>query len=232
MNQAFSLYRDLTVDENLTFFGSVYGLTGNKLQERKSAVIKLVDIERYRNFRSSQLSGGWKQRLALATALIHEPSVVFLDEPTAGIDPVARRDLWDLLFELAASGTTLFVTTHYMDEAERCNEIGYIYNSKLTIQGTPAELKALPEMRPAGSRRIAVSTTQPSLALSVLKKEQFVQDATLVEAELHLLIPVDTTDETVTATLGKSGITDIAIRSIEPSLEDVFVTVTRNLEKK
>lgn len=232
MNQAFSLYRDLTVDENLTFFGSVYGLNGDHLKQRKEAVIKLVGIDHYRGFRAGQLSGGWKQRLALATSLIHEPDVIFLDEPTAGIDPVARRDLWDLLFDLAAAGKTLFVTTHYMDEAERCNQIAYIFNSKLTIQGTPAELKALPEVSPEGTRRIAVATSQPASALALLKHEPYAMDATLVEAEIHLLMPADTGDETVVSTLEKAGMAGASIRRIEPSLEDVFVTVTRRLEKQ
>ena len=111
---------------------------------------------------------------------------MFLDEPTAGIDPVARRELWDLLFDLAAAGKTLFVTTHYMDEAERCNEIAYIYNSKLMVQGTPNELKTLKEVSPDGTRRIAIATDNPPKALSLLKKEPFSLDATLVEAEIHL----------------------------------------------
>ncbi len=232
MSQAFSLYRDLTVNENLNFFGSIYGLNGVHLRDRMDAVVKLIGIERYRDYRSGQLSGGWKQRLALAAALIHEPAVVFLDEPTAGIDPVARRDLWDLLFDLAAGGTTLFVTTHYMDEAERCNEIGYIYNSKLTLQGSPSALKALPVVSPAGTRRIAVATTQPAKALSLLKKESFTLDATLVEAEIHILISTETSDEMVVSRLESEGMSQVAVRAIEPSLEDVFVTVTRALERQ
>jgi ABC-type multidrug transport system ATPase subunit len=229
MNQAFSLYRDLTVDENLTFFGGIYGLRGRRLRQRKAEVIELVGLQGYLNRRSGLLSGGWKQRLALATALVHEPQVVFLDEPTAGIDPVARRELWDLLFELAAAGRTLFVTTHYMDEAERCDEIAYIYLSRLMVHGTPNELKALPEVSPAGTRRIAVAASRPPTALAVLKRQPFALDATLVEAEVHLLLPAATTEETVLAPLRNAGVPDATTRPIEPSLEDVFVTLTRRL---
>jgi len=229
MNQSFSLYRDLTVDENLTFFGGIYGLTGERLRRRKSEVETLVGIGPYLKRRSGELSGGWKQRLALATALIHEPELVFLDEPTAGIDPVARRDLWDLLFALAGAGKTLFVTTHYMDEAERCNEIGYIYNAKLMVTGTPAELKALPAVRPPGTRRISVSSDHPPAALAFLKKQPFIRDATLVESEIHLLISVATKDTDVLDSLKSSGFVGTGLRPIEPSLEDVFVTLTRSL---
>jgi ABC-type multidrug transport system ATPase subunit len=232
MSQAFSLYRDLTVDENLTFFGSVYGLRGEHLKRRKDEVVELVGIHDYLDRRSGLLSGGWKQRLALAAALLHEPDLVFLDEPTAGIDPVARRELWDLLFDLAGAGKTLFVTTHYMDEAERCSEIAYIYLSRLMVKGTPNELKALPEVSPAGTRRIAVATANPPNALAILKRQPFALDATLVEAEIHLLMPAETEDEAVLSALRAKGISDATARAIEPSLEDVFVTLTRRLAKE
>lgn len=229
MNQAFSLYRDLTVRENLDFFGGVYGLTGKRLADRREAVIELVGIHRYVDQISGTLSGGWKQRLALAASLIHEPELIFLDEPTAGIDPVARRDLWDLLFELAGEGKTLFVTTHYMDEAERCNDIGYIYLSKLMVKGTPGELKALPEVRPKGTKRVAIASDQPSLALAAIKKLPFVLDATLVEAEIHVLMEEGVPESAIRDTLDEAGIHHGSMRSIEPSLEDVFVTLTRSL---
>jgi ABC-type multidrug transport system ATPase subunit len=229
MNQAFSLYRDLTVAENLTFFGGVYGLRGEALVRRRETVIDLVGIGDYRDRRSGLLSGGWKQRLALAAALIHEPDLVFLDEPTAGIDPVARRSLWDLLFDLASAGKTLFVTTHYMDEAERCNEIAYIYLSRLMVRGTPAELKALPELSPPGTRRISVAASPPAVALATLKRAPYALDATLVESEIHLLLPDSATDESVLASLRAVGIEGATCRPIEPSLEDVFVSLTRRL---
>ena len=228
MNQAFSLYRDLTVSENLRFFGGIYGLSGARLKDRLAAVIDLVGIGRYAYQRSGQLSGGWKQRLALATALIHEPDVLFLDEPTAGIDPVARRELWDLLFELASQGKTLFVSTHYMDEAERCDQIAYMYLSKLIINGTPGELKQLPEVRPEGTRRIAVACESPG-ALPALKREKFVLDATLVESEIHVLMPSEVPDSAVIDSLRKAGFEAMDPRPIEPSLEDVFVALTKEL---
>jgi ABC-type multidrug transport system ATPase subunit len=231
MSQAFSLYKDLTVQENLTFFGGIYGLRGDRLKQRRDAVIDLVGIRPYIERRSGLLSGGWKQRLALAAALIHEPEVLFLDEPTAGIDPVARRELWDLLFELASQGKTLFVSTHYMDEAERCDQIAYMYLSKLVIDGTPRRLKEMPEVRRPGTRRIAVGSDSPG-ALSLLKKQPFALDATLVESEIHLLLPEDVSDEHVLEVLRKAGVEATKPRPIEPSLEDVFVALTKELNRR
>jgi ABC-2 type transport system ATP-binding protein len=220
MSQKFGLYEDLTVGENLAFYAGVYGLNGASAAQRTRHVQDLTGIEPYMNRRVGQLSGGWKQRLALACAIIHSPEVVFLDEPTAGIDPVARRALWDLLFQLAGQGVTFFVTTHYMDEAERCGRVGYIYLSKLIAIGTVSELQRLPDANPTGTSRVQIAIANPSEILDSVRKMDGVLEATIFGHSIHALAETDRLPM-----LGEK-MPAARIDVIEPSLEDVFVTLT------
>jgi ABC-type multidrug transport system ATPase subunit len=226
--QRFSLYEDLTVIENLDFFSSVYGLAGERARVRREWAIELTGIGPYRERLAALLSGGWKQRLALAASLMHEPRVLFLDEPTAGIDPVARRELWNLLFELAAGGATVLVATHYMDEAERCSAVAYLYLSKMLVCGKPDELTRLPEVTPQGMRRVEAACEQGVAALMGWARTlPYVDDVTIFGNSLHLLIRGDLTDERITRDLEHNTGARVAVRPIEPALEDVFVRLTK-----
>ena len=220
MSQKFGLYEDLTVGENIAFYAGVYGLDAARAERRTREVQALTGIEPYMKRRAGQLSGGWKQRLALACAIIHSPEVVFLDEPTAGIDPVARRALWDLLFQLSGQGVTFFVTTHYMDEAERCGRVGYIYMSKLIAIGTVAELQRLPDANPPGTSRVQIEIANPSAMLDTVRRIEGVREATIFGHAIHALAETDRL-----SALGDK-IPGARVDVIEPSLEDVFVTLT------
>jgi ABC-type multidrug transport system ATPase subunit len=226
MSQKFSLYDELTATENLVFYSRLYGLEGGALKTRMDELISLTHLEPYLTRRAGLLSGGWRQRLAMACALVHKPVVLFLDEPTAGIDPVARRELWDLLFEFSSLGMTLFVTTHYMDEAERCSHVGYIHLSKLMVCGLPEELKTLPEVSPPGTKRVEVNCDHVTKGLQTLRTLLGVRSATIFGQSMHLLADASLPEQTIRDALGRAGISQADIRPVGPSLEDVFVTLT------
>jgi ABC-type multidrug transport system ATPase subunit len=226
MSQNFSLYDDLTVAENLQFHGRIYGLAPDRLKRRINDVVELNGLGPYLTRLAAHLSGGWKQRLALGCAMLHEPKLLFLDEPTAGIDPVARRQLWDLLFGLSAQGITFFVTTHYMDEAERCNHVAYIYFSKLIADGTPDSLRNLPDVQPAGTKRIEIVTPEVTRALRLARQVPGVRSATIFGQSIHALIEDKLDPESLRASLSKNDIGVEEIRPLAPSLEDAFVELT------
>jgi ABC-type multidrug transport system ATPase subunit len=226
MSQNFSLYFDLTVAENLQFYGRIYGLQPARLKQRIEDIVQLNGLAPYMNRLAAQLSGGWKQRLALGCALLHEPKLLFLDEPTAGIDPVARRQLWDLLFELSGHGITFFVTTHYMDEAERCSHVAYIYYGKLIADGTPEALKQLPDVQPMGTERIEIMTPEVTRALRFSRKIPGIRSATIFGESIHALVEDHFDVVDLRARLQKESIRVGEIRPLTPSLEDVFVELT------
>jgi ABC-type multidrug transport system ATPase subunit len=226
MSQKFSLYDELTVNENLIFAGKLYGLNGHDLNKRRDEMVAVTHLKPYLDQRAALLSGGWRQRLAMACSLMHKPTVLFLDEPTAGIDPVARRELWDLLFEFAGKGMTLFVTTHYMDEAERCDHVGYIYMSKLIVCGEPDELKKMPEVNPPETRRLDVTCDHVTTALQAMRGMRGVRSATVFGQSMHLLVDENVRRAEIEEKLREVGISHSEIHEIGPSLEDVFVTLT------
>ena len=227
MSQKFSLYDDLTVLENLRFYGRAYQLKGRALDTKIEETIAANKLEKYVDRLAGRLSGGWKQRLALGCALMHEPTVLFLDEPTAGIDPVARRQLWDLLFQLSGQGITFFVTTHYMDEAERCSHLAYIYYGELIADGTPDSLRALPEVNPAGTHRFEISAPAITTALRKAREMTLFRSATIFGRSIHALVDETVGQQELDHELRAQGIEIEEIRPLIPTLEDAFVELSQ-----
>src|SRR5438874_6630005 len=226
MSQKFSLYDDLTVLENLRFYAQIYGLKGKVAQEKIEQTMQQNGIEPYKDRAAGKLSGGWKQRLALSCAMMHGPKMLYLDEPTAGIDPVARRKLWDLLFELSGQGITFFVTTHYMDEAERCSHLAYIYYGKLIADGTPDSLREMPDMTPPGTHRFEITTHEVTSALRRARQIPEIRSATIFGRSIHALLSDTMSRQELEGELSRRGIRYEEVRPLLPDLEDVFVELT------
>jgi ABC-2 type transport system ATP-binding protein len=226
MSQKFSLYDDLTVLENLKFYAQIYGLKGAEAARKIEETMQRNAIEPYKERFAGKLSGGWKQRLALGCAMLHNPKIVYLDEPTAGIDPVARRKLWDLLFDLSGQGVTFFVTTHYMDEAERCSHLAYIYYGKLIADGTPDTLREIPEVNPPGTHRFEIAVKDVTTALRQTRKLPFMKSATIFGRSIHALLEDRISRSELERELQNIGVNYEEIRPLAPDLEDVFVELT------
>lgn len=226
MSQKFTLYNDLTVEENLLFYGRGYGLRGERLNKRMQYVLDMAQLKGREHDTPPKLSGGWRQRLALGAAIIHEPDIVFLDEPTAGVDPLSRRAFWDLLYEISAQGTTIFVTTHYMDEAEHCENLAFIYYGKIIAEGAPSDIKAahIP------GEIVQITPVDASTAMQILTKLHQAGELggslsiSLYGAQIHILThDPASTHKKATEALNDAGEQYSDIDVIPPTLEDAFI---------
>ncbi len=222
MSQRFSLYEKLTVDQNIEFFGGIYGLDGERLAARRAFVLDMAGLRGRENTMTGALSGGWRQRLALGCAILHEPTIVFLDEPTGGVDPVSRRQFWALINDLAHRGVTVLVTTHYLDEAEHCHRVAMIQAGRLAALGTVSELKNLF----AGRRIVVVRAPQPVQAMRILDAMPGVARTSIFGTAVHAVLrSADANADAVGRRLRDAGVADASWTLVEPSLEDVFLDV-------
>jgi ABC-2 type transport system ATP-binding protein len=224
MSQRFSLYPDLTVGESLDFYGRTYGVRGNRLRERKRFVVQMVGLEGRERVLARTLSGGWKQRLALGVAILHEPEMLFLDEPTAGVDPLSRRAFWRLLYRLAREGTTVLVTTHYMDEAEHCQDLALIHGGQIIVQGSPDEIK----VNKMPGQVLEIDCTQPSVALGILRAMDLFDEVALYGALIHVVAEeAGGFRARIARAFREAGLEIRNMEIIAPSLEDVFIANVR-----
>jgi ABC-2 type transport system ATP-binding protein len=223
MSQKFSLYNDLTVEENIRFFGGMYQVPDSEMAERFGWVVRMAGLEGREKALTSTLAVGWKQRLALGCAVLHKPAVLFLDEPTSGVDPISRRNFWELIHEMAATGVTVFVTTHYMDEAEYCNRLMLIYRGKIVASGSPAELK-----RTAMKGELLLIECEPlGAALEALENSTVAMDVAVFGNALHAVVGhAETAIPKLREVLQTKSVTVTRMEEIPASLEDVFVSLT------
>ncbi|MCK6584748.1 MAG: ATP-binding cassette domain-containing protein [Anaerolineales bacterium] len=229
MSQKFSLYNDLTVEENLDFYAGVYGLTNSHLTSRKHWALEMAGLTGRERAMTRDLSGGWKQRLALGCSILHEPSILFLDEPTSGVDPISRRAFWDLIFGLSSRGVTVFVTTHYMDEAEHCNTLGLIYNGRMIAQGSPADLRSNMQI----GQMLEIVSPQPLRTLRDVREMDGVLSAGLFGDRVHVLVEdAKRLTRDIQSALASNGLSPRSIAPIPFSLEDLFVTLIEMEESR
>jgi len=223
MSQRFSLYERLTVDQNIRFFGGIYGLDKARLDRRRRFVLEMAGLEGRERTRASDLAGGWRQRLALGCAILHEPPIVFLDEPTGGVDPLSRRRFWNLIDQLSASGVTVLVTTHYLDEAEHCHRIAIIHAGRLAALGSTDELKHMF----AGRSIVEIHASNPVEAMRLLDGMPEVEKTSVFGTAVHAVLRTDRTISTdaLTSRLADAGVPVSGIGPVQPSLEDVFLEV-------
>lgn len=229
MSQQFTLYNDLTARENIRFYGLAYGLSRKKLRQRQAEILDMAGLTGREHTLTANLSGGWKQRLALGCAIVHEPRVVFLDEPTAGVDPISRREFWGLIYAMAKKGVTVLVTTHYMDEAELCQRVGFISQGKLIALDTPEQLK----QSQMHGHVLEINTDNADRAMRVLKAAQDkgqlpFEEVALYGAQIHAVVPdAETFKAPIWALLNDEGVDVHAIEWIAPTLEDVFISAVK-----
>ncbi|HEX9010632.1 MAG TPA: ABC transporter ATP-binding protein [Holophagaceae bacterium] len=222
MSQKFSLYDDLTVEENIDFFSGIYSVPKDRKEARKAWVLDMASLQDHRHTRTGLLPAGWKQRLSLGCALLHEPRMLFLDEPTSGVDPLSRRSFWDLIYRLAGEGVTVFVTTHYMEEAEYCDRLALIYRGELVALGTPGEMKE----SLMADQVLCVATDRSHEALGVAASVGGVRDAALFGRDIHLMTgDAEALAPRLRQALGEAGFQVGEVARITPSLEDVFVSL-------
>jgi len=229
MSQKFSLYDDLTVEENIDFFTGIYGVPRAVRQQRKDYVLEMANLAERRSALTRTLAGGWKQRLALGCAILHDPPVLFLDEPTSGVDPIARGAFWHLIHDLAETGHTIFVSTHYMDEAEYCHRLALMYRGKVIALGTPAELKG----GLTAHQLLNLEATEPLETMRALEHVEGVLDVAVFGGGLHITVDeMETTGPRIREALSAKGIEIRRMERIEPSMEDVFVALIESEERK
>lgn len=228
MSQRFSLYEQLTVDQNIRFFGGIYGLDAATMERRRAFVLDMAGLHGREQTKAADLAGGWRQRLALGCAILHEPPIVFLDEPTGGVDPVSRRQFWTLIDQLAESGITVLVTTHYLDEAEHCHRIAIIHAGTLAALGSTTELKRVF----AGRAVFEVQSADPVSAMRALERLAAVEKTSVFGTAVHAVLRADAgaTPDTLRRDLASAGLTVQGIAPVEPSLEDVFLEVVSGVE--